>query len=76
MMPPDLHENLAAYIEDIVWELDIGYMEAALVLAQRYDIEEDVIGTMVKDNQNLMAKIRADAEALHYVKKEHRLEDI
>lgn len=67
--------DIGTMIEDLVWEHDISYMEAALMLAERLDIEEENIGALILSNPNIVAKIREEAENLHYVPKEHRFED-
>lgn len=66
--------DISKQIEEMVWEYDISYMDAALMLAEKLNVEVENIGAMIQQNQNLTAKIQEEAEALHYVAKEHRLE--
>lgn len=60
-------------IEDIVEELDVSYMEACVVYAERFGIEIETIGEIIEKNQCLKAKIQAEAEDLHYLKRSPRI---
>lgn len=70
-------ENLSVIsnkIEDIVWELDVSYMEACLIYCERNNVEDvEQFADMIKRNQNIRAKIEREAEDLHYIPKSSRL---
>ena len=66
--------DISKRIEEIVWEYDVTYLEAALMLAERLDMEEENIGTIIQNNPVLLEKISKEAEALNFIKKENRLD--
>lgn len=68
------YEELGKRIEDLVWEYDISYIEAVLMLAERFNIEEESIGNIIKSNQYIISKISAEAQALNFIEKESTLE--
>lgn len=55
-------------VEDIVWELDVGYIEALTVYCDRKGIEIESVATMVLADKPLMEKLKIDAESLRYLK--------
>jgi hypothetical protein len=60
-------------IEHIVAEKQISYYDAILHYIEIYNIEIDVIASLVKNNINLQSKIREDCESLNLVEKTHKL---
>lgn len=67
-------ENIAEKIEKIVWEQDVTYMDAAIMLADQMEIEVENIGTMIQSNANLTEKFRNEAENLHFLPRQNRLD--
>jgi hypothetical protein len=65
--------QLSEEIENLVEDLDIPYMDALLLFAERRDIEVETIATLVKQSSNLESKLRDEAEALNLVEKTARL---
>jgi len=55
-------------VEDIVWELDVGYIEALTVYCDRKGIEIESVAAMVQSDKLLMEKLKTDAENLRYLK--------
>lgn len=68
--------DITTRIEDLVWEHDIGYIEASIMLAEKLGIEEENFGSLIKTNQYIRAKIQEEAEELHFLERENRLEPI
>tara|TARA_B110000503_G_C7097810_1_gene392423 strand:+ start:1109 stop:1336 length:228 start_codon:yes stop_codon:yes gene_type:complete len=68
--------DLCAQVEELVWEHDIGYIEASIMLAEKLGIEEDNFGSLIKTNQYIKAKIQEEAEQLNFLERENRLEPI
>lgn len=66
-------ENLGKEIEDIVWELDVSYIDATVLYAERHGIEYDLIGQAVQLNDNLKGRIQEEAEKLRFLPKISRL---
>ena len=66
-------QDIALHIEELVWEFDVGYMEAALMFAEKMGMEEDALGSLIQKNQPLVAKIRKEAEDLHFLERENSL---
>jgi hypothetical protein len=60
-------------VEDIVWELDVNYIDAVILWCERNNLELEVIGGLIKKNQILRAKIMGDAEDLNFMPKRLRL---
>lgn len=52
---------------------EVTFMDALVHYAQKYDIEIELIGDVVKRSPMLKAKIREDAERLRMVEKTVRL---
>lgn len=67
--------EIARQIEDLVWQHDISYIEASLMLAEQLDIEEEVMGSLINAHQVLRSKVQHEAEKLRFLETEHRLED-
>jgi hypothetical protein len=51
----------------------ISYIEALTQLAERFGIEVEVLGDIVKRSNILTAKVRLDAEELNLIEKTSRL---
>jgi len=52
----------------------VSYIDALVEYADEQDMEVEVVGKIVRRNQNAMAKIREEAETLNLVEKTNRLE--
>ena len=50
-------------IEDIIWELDCSYLESLLEYSKRKGLDEEAVGSMVRKDSLLMARIAEEAEA-------------
>jgi Phage late-transcription coactivator len=61
-------------IEDIVYELDVDYMDACMVYCQRNNLEIEFLGALIKKNPYIKGKIQEEAEDLNFMKKSTRLE--
>lgn len=72
--PENLTKTLVERIEDLVWQLDISYMDAVIQLAEELDMEVEVVASHAARNVEIFRAIRAEAEALNYIEKENRLE--
>ena len=56
-------------IESLRQSLDIDYIEACLMYCEKYDIEVETLGEVIKNHQNMVSKIRKEAEDLHFIEK-------
>ena len=59
--------SLVEEITDIVWKLDISYLDALLEYSKRKGIDEEAVGMLVKKDSLLMARIAEEAEALRLI---------
>lgn len=66
--------NVSQKIEEMVETLGISYMEACVEYCQKYDVEEQQLGDIIKKNQNLKSKLHAEAEKLHNLKKDNHVQ--
>lgn len=57
-------------IENLVEELDVSYMEACIIYSDKYGVEIELLGELVKAHQRISAEIKREAEELHYLKKD------
>jgi hypothetical protein len=67
-------KNFADVIEDIVWQYDIGYLDAVVKYCEDNNLEIENIVKQVKDNIYLKSMIEQEAESLNYLPKKARLE--
>lgn len=58
-------------IEDIVWELDINYIDAILHYCEEKSIEPEVVTSMI--GRSLKTKIAEDAERLNFLPRTAKL---
>ena len=54
--------NLAIDIEDIVWDKDITFIEAALYYCEKNNVEIEAVAELISKNDNLMNLIREEGE--------------
>lgn len=71
---PELNINIPQRLEELVWELDISYMDAAIQVAEELDVEIEVVAARIKQHQALVSELRKEAEALNFIEREHRLD--
>lgn len=72
--PENLTKTLADRVEELVWQLDISYMDAVIQLAEELDMEVEAVALHVARNVEIYRAIRSEAEALNFIEKEIRLE--
>ena len=65
---------MAKEIEELVWKLDISYIDAVIMISEKEDIEVEVIASYLSTNQTIIEEIRKEAESLNYIESENRLE--
>jgi len=65
--------NFSEDIENLVWELDVTYMEAVLIWCERKNIEVDQIVGFIKRDSNLKANIQMEGERINMLEKTARL---
>ena len=63
-----IHKEIIKYINN-----DVSYIDALVYYAQKYDIEIEVLGEMVKKSPVLKSKVRDDAESLNLVEETLKL---
>lgn len=71
----EIELTIHSKIEDIVWDLDVSYLDACLIYCENNDIEEDSFMKMIKGDQKLLSLIYRDAEKLNLVEKVARFPD-
>lgn len=69
-----LTEEFQEEIEDIVWELDVNYIDAIIEWCVRNKTEVESIGDMIRKTVLLKAKVQSDAEDLNFMPKTARVE--
>ena len=66
--------NAAAQeIEEIVWDKDVSYLEAALIWCETRGQSEEDLGGILKYHERLRSLIEIEAEELNFLKKKPRL---
>ena len=65
--------TFASEIEELVWQLDINYMEAVLLYCERSGLELETAASLVKMNAALKGKMQGEAEDLNFLPKVARL---
>lgn len=63
-----IHKEIIKYINT-----DVSYIDALVYYAEKYDIEIEVLGEMVKKSPILKSKVRDDAENLNLVEETAKL---
>lgn len=54
-------------IEDLVWDLDISYIEALLEYSKRKGLDEESVGALARKDSLLLAKLSEEAEELRLI---------
>tara|TARA_R110000822_G_scaffold216162_1_gene350923 strand:- start:693 stop:938 length:246 start_codon:yes stop_codon:yes gene_type:complete len=52
----------------------IKFIEACVIYCDKYEIEVESLGEVLKQHQNIVSKIRDEAEDLNYIKKDPCME--
>lgn len=73
MIDFNFNKNVYLAIENMVNELNIGYMEAVLKYCSDNDLDESFIGDIINKNQKIKAEIEIEAEKLNFLKKTDRV---
>lgn len=64
-------EKVCKEIENVVWDKDVSYMEAALEVAGKYDLDIETLPKYLSDN--IKGEIEIEAEGLNLIPKTSRL---
>ena len=62
--------NIGHQIEQLASELRIDYIDACVYYCEKHNVEIEALGALLKKHQNVVSKIREEAEALHFIKKQ------
>lgn len=62
----ETRESFSLKVEKLVWEKDIGYLDAVQELAEKQNIEVEGIKSLI--SKDLMSKLSAEAEELKLLK--------
>lgn len=65
--------EISASIIDISNELNCTIIEACLEYCDKHDIEHELLGEILKKNQQLVFLLQQEAENLNFLKKEGRI---
>ena len=68
--------EFAHEIEELVWELDIEYIDAVILYCERNKIEVETAASFIKLNSNMKSKVQGEAETLTYLPKIARLPNV
>lgn len=60
-------EKFSEEIEEIVYDLDVSYMEAVVLYCEKNDIEIETVSALIKKNASLKNHIQLEAEDLNMV---------
>lgn len=64
------NKNFALDIEDIVWDLDVNYLEALQIYCEKHNIEIESVAPLVISDKVLYGKVKSNAEGLKYLRPE------
>lgn len=59
----------AQQIEELVWDLDVPYMDAVILWCEKRGLEPEIGAGLVKKSAPLKAKIKLEAEELSFLPK-------
>lgn len=65
--------QFSSEIERLVQTKDIEYFEAILLYAEMNGLEVEVVASLVRQNQQIKAKLAEEAEGLRLIKKTEKL---
>lgn len=60
-------------IEKLVVDLKLEYIDAVMYYCEKNNMEIETAAQLIKQNQKFKARIRSEAEALHYLPKTAKL---
>lgn len=60
-------ERVGEEILEIAESMELNYIEACIVYADKHDIEYEAVAEVVKRHQILKNKLETDAKKLHYI---------
>ncbi len=60
-------------IEELVWQLDISYIDASVKWCEDHNLEIEVIAPILKKNSKFKNLIAIEAEGLNYLPKTTRI---
>jgi hypothetical protein len=66
---PDKMQQFATEIVDLVWQLDIDYIDAVVMWCERNNLEVEIAASFIQNNPMIMSEIRIEAENLNILKK-------
>lgn len=64
------NSQFALDVEDVVWELDVNYIDALQIYCDRRGLEVESIAKMVQADKILLEKVRSEGEELFILKTE------
>ena len=64
------NSQFALDVEDVVWELDVNYIDALQIYCDRRGLEVESIAKMVQQDKILLEKVRSEGEELFILKTE------
>ncbi|MDR3502979.1 MAG: late promoter transcription accessory protein [Legionella sp.] len=65
--------NFSEEIEELVWDLDITYMDAVIRWCESKNVEIEQIVSYIKRDPNLKAQIQMEGESKNMLQKTNRL---
>lgn len=64
--------KISREIEEMVWMLDVPYIEACILYAEQHDIEVQSLAEILKKNSAMKENIRKEGAELRMMKKPFR----
>jgi hypothetical protein len=62
--------NIGNEIETIATKYGIEYIDACIMYCEKYNVEVETLGSLLKKHQNVVSKIRQEAENLNCIEKQ------
>lgn len=67
-------QKICIDIMEFAEEKNIGYMDSAIMYAEKHELEIEYIGTILTKHALVRSKIEIEAENLNFLKRKNRIE--
>jgi len=74
-MPEDIDRLIliGSEIDKFASELEIDYIEACMVYCEKYDLEPELLGEVIKEHPKMVSNLRKEAESLNILEKSNTM---
>jgi len=66
--------SISHEISELVYMHDISFIDACLMYCEQHSLDEEMLGKIIKINQSILSEITKEAENLHFLQKQQRLQ--